>query len=150
MENQAFFTHRAVMPGDSMHKLGNMFKTRLNNIAKLSVKINEDSIELIEQMKNFDNHTFKFFSRKPTEEDIIKKYTNTLMNLISLSKELEAYEYYMDNIVTDINEEIDLALKFYLTLISVEHRGAFSITQFAKNEKVYPKFFAKSEEKINV
>ena len=31
------------------------------------------------------------------------------MNLISLSKELEAYEYYMDNIVTDINEEIDLA-----------------------------------------
>jgi hypothetical protein len=137
----------ALMPGDSIHKLGNMFKKRLTGIADLAVKINSDTIELVEGVKSFDTPSRGFFSNKVTEEQIIKKYTKTMMNLISLHKELEAYEYYMENVVKDINDEIDQALKFYLTLISVEHRSAFSITQFAKDEMVYKKFFSQ-EEKI--
>lgn len=137
-----FFSREVgLMPSDSIHKISDMFRKRLVAMVDLSIKINSDIIDLIDKIKNFEQTSKKWFTNKVTEEFIIKRYTKIIMNMITLTKELEAYDFYLENIVKNINEEIDQALKFYLILISVEHRAAFSIIEFAKHEKVFKKFF---------
>ncbi|APJ04740.1 hypothetical protein [Silvanigrella aquatica] len=142
-----FFTKAvAFMPGDSIHKLGNMFRERLKTVANLSVKINADSLAIIDGIKEIQGEKApkRKFTRAVTSEDVVKKYTKTLMNIFTLAKELEALQFYMDNIVTDMNEEMDQALQFYSIICGVNSPEAFSIMKFAKKKEIFEEFFVKN------
>ena len=131
-------------PIEATQKLGNLYKNRLNSIVNLASEINSDTIKLVKDIENLNKLFGKsnsIFSHKVTEKDIIKGYTKTFIKIISLAKELEAYEFYLDNTVCVVNKEIEKALQLYFPIVNIENRGVFSLIKFATEPSVFNRIY---------
>ena len=147
-----FIKHRPSDPSEAMHKICDLFKKKLSSISDRACDINLDVINIINSIESFNNPSTGFFSKfqnKITENDIIENYARIFIKILALAKDIEAYDFYLNNIIKDINNEIDKTLQLYLVLIGVNHRGVFSLIKFASScPNVYNYTFNEHETSI--
>lgn len=127
-----------------MHKLSDLFKVKLENIAKTACEINSETMQIKRDIEKYNSKSFQFFRIK--EKYIIEKFTKIFMKILILSNELKSYEDYLNYIANDINSEIEESLKLYFTLISIKDRGVFSILRFITFPEVYTNVFGSMKE----
>ena len=149
-----FINYRKSDPIEVIHKISDIYKDKLSNIVSLSKAINEKMIQLHEKVNlyNFDNNLitidkrinekksfasyFKFnMTPEKIEEEIIADYIKILLSILSLAKEVQLYEYYLD-FLKDLDLEINNYLKLNSLILINEHKVIFSVLNFAFDSKI--------------
>ncbi len=149
-----FINHRKSDPIEAIHKISDLFKDKLNNIVSLSKAINEKMIQIHGKVNeyNVDNKLimyarnknekksftsyFKFnVTPEKIEEEIIADYIKILLSILSLAKEVQSYDYFLD-FLSDLDSEISNYLKLNSLMFLNEDKAIFSILNFASNPDV--------------
>jgi hypothetical protein len=149
-----FINHRKSDPIEAIHKISDIYKNKLSNIVSLSKAINEKMIQLHEKINqyNFDNNLitidkrinekksfasyFKFnMTPEKIEEEIIANYIKILLSILSLAKEVQSYDYFLD-FLKDLDLEINDYLKLNSLMLINEDKAIFSVLNFAFNSKI--------------
>ena len=98
-----------------------------NNLITIDKRINEK--------KSFASY-FKFnMTPEKIEEEIIADYIKILLSILSLAKEVQLYEYYLD-FLKDLDLEINNYLKLNSLILINEHKVIFSVLNFAFDSKI--------------
>jgi hypothetical protein len=69
------------------------------------------------------------------EEEIIADYIKILLSILSLAKEVQSYDYFLD-FLSDLDSEISNYLKLNSLMFLNEDKAIFSILNFASNPDV--------------